>query len=93
MGCLALASGMAQSTYHRCSSNEVYQNMLRNDEQFAATRDAIEAQTQLFLNNYSANGSEAVITIPVVVHVLYNTSTQNISDARIQAQINQLPAS
>lgn len=32
----------------------------------------------------------SVITIPVVVHVLYNTAQQNISDAQIQAQIATL---
>ncbi len=31
--------------------------------------------------------SMAVVTIPVVVHVLYANSTQNISDAQIQSQI------
>ncbi|MGB1318448.1 MAG: zinc metalloprotease, partial [Flavobacteriales bacterium] len=31
-----------------------------------------------------------IITLPVVVHVLYNTSAQNISDAQIQSQIDVL---
>gem|GEM_PF-2203609 len=31
-----------------------------------------------------------VYTIPVVIHVLYNTSTQNISDAQIQSQLDVL---
>ncbi|MBW7838280.1 MAG: T9SS type A sorting domain-containing protein [Chitinophagaceae bacterium] len=31
-----------------------------------------------------------VIVVPVVVHVLYNTSAQNISDQRIQAQLDAL---
>ncbi|GGK62001.1 M43 family zinc metalloprotease [Rufibacter glacialis] len=31
-----------------------------------------------------------VVTIPVVVHVVYNTSTQNISDAQIKSQIEAL---
>ena len=33
---------------------------------------------------------DEVIIIPVVVHVLYNTSEQNISDAQILSQINSL---
>lgn len=36
--------------------------------------------------------TNSVITIPVVVHVVYNTSTQNISDAQIQSQIDILNA-
>jgi len=31
-----------------------------------------------------------IVTIPVVVHVVYNTSAQNISDARINEQIQVL---
>ncbi|OQA24913.1 MAG: Pregnancy-associated plasma protein-A [Chloroflexi bacterium ADurb.Bin344] len=33
------------------------------------------------------NNSKTVITIPVVVHVVYNTPQQNISDAQINSQI------
>ncbi len=35
----------------------------------------------------SPSGTPALITIPVVVHVLYNTAAQNISNAQIEAQI------
>lgn len=31
-----------------------------------------------------------IVTIPVVVHVVYNTEEQNISDLQIQSQINRL---
>ncbi|MBN4062010.1 T9SS type A sorting domain-containing protein [Bacteroidales bacterium AH-315-I05] len=34
--------------------------------------------------------SGVVITIPVVVHVIYNTNSQNISDAQVQSQIDVL---
>ena len=34
--------------------------------------------------------SNEVITIPVVIHVLYNTAAQNISDAQILSQIQSL---
>ncbi len=36
------------------------------------------------------DAEKAVITIPVVVHVLYNTSAQNITDAQIQSQMTVL---
>lgn len=91
LSCTMLAgSMMAQSSYHRCSSNEVYQDMLQADPNFAANRIAIEAQTQKWINTHAGASAQAVITIPVVVHVVYNTTAQNISDAKIQAQINQL---
>lgn len=35
-------------------------------------------------------GTRSVITIPVVVHVIYKTSSQNISDKQVQSQIDVL---
>ena len=47
-----------------------------------------------FTNQVTSNGTvgmeKVVINIPVVVHILYNTSGQNISDAQIQSQLNTL---
>jgi hypothetical protein len=34
--------------------------------------------------------SQALVTIPVVVHVIYNNQTENISDAQVQSQIDAL---
>lgn len=38
----------------------------------------------------SADGQRAVYRIPVVVHVVYRTATENISDAQIQSQMEVL---
>ncbi|WP_201743841.1 GEVED domain-containing protein [Hymenobacter busanensis] len=55
----------------------------------AARRAAIEAQTAAYQANpeTAQRGTAITVTIPVVVHVLYNTAAQNISDAQIQSQI------
>ncbi len=79
----------AQQQYHRCSSAEYLHQQLLADPGLAARMQAIEEHTQQYANSNTDN-SRAVITIPVVVHVVYNTAAQNISDALIQAQINQL---
>jgi len=51
----------------------------------------IEQQTQQWIQNHpDLKKTGVVITIPVVVHVVYNTSTENISDAQIQTQIDVL---
>ncbi len=54
--------------------------------------EKIEAQTNRILQNSSSSNQKVngVITIPVVVHVLYNTAQQNISDAQILSQIDVL---
>ncbi|MCB9273605.1 MAG: T9SS type A sorting domain-containing protein [Lewinellaceae bacterium] len=51
----------------------------------------IEDHARQLLDNPSrvVNG---VITIPVVVHVVYNTTAENISDAQVQSQITVLNA-
>ncbi len=74
-----------------CTSFEHLQEMLSTDLEFVSNREFIEKQTSDFVNNPSLK-SRAVITIPVVFHVVYNTSVQNISDAQIQSQLVGLNA-
>ena len=51
----------------------------------------IEYQTQQWIQSHAnLKNTGVVITIPVVVHVVYNTAGQNISDAQIQSQIDVL---
>jgi hypothetical protein len=54
-------------------------------EQF--TRRQLKPATVGVAGTVPASRLPAVITIPVVVHVLYNTNDQNISDAQIESQI------
>lgn len=44
------------------------------------------------VNQSSSLSQEKVITIPVVVHVVYNTAAENISEAQIISQIESLNA-
>ena len=63
-----------------------------------AVLQQIERHTQRFIAQQTLNGptanrtSATLYTIPVVVHVLYNTAAQNISDAIIQSQLDVLNA-
>ncbi len=74
---------------HRCGSMDVLHQQM-TDPKFAAARQQIEQQTAAYLANPANLGNRAVITIPVVVHVVYNTAAENISDAQIQSQIDRL---
>jgi PKD repeat protein len=65
------------------------QQQLQQNPLLQQSLDAIEQHTQQFVSN-PTTGQRAVITIPVVVHVVYNTTAQNVSDQQIQSQINQL---
>ncbi len=50
----------------------------------------IETFTREYQNRPDANRNGGVITIPVVVHVVYRTNSENISDAQVLSQIDVL---
>lgn len=87
---LGMSILMAGSLFaqRECSSMDYLQNQMDDDPKRAAKMDAIESQRIHFENipveQRAVNG---VITIPCVVHVIYNNSTENISDAQILSQI------
>lgn len=84
---LSNVAAFAQQLTHRtCGTVEYSKKQELKDPSIAAKRSAIENFTQNWENNNQSK-SAAVITIPVVVHVIYNNATQNISDAQVQSQI------
>ncbi len=78
----------------RCNTFSYQQEQLRNDPALAEKMNAIEAFTKQHIStsaNYFANRMEGnVIKIPVVVHILYHTPSEKISDAQVQSQIEVL---
>ncbi len=80
-----------QITQRNCAANEVLQEQMAADTTLQKRMDDIEAYTQKVMRNPSAyrlvNG---VIEIPVVVHVVFNTTQQQISAAQVQSQIDVL---
>lgn len=79
----------AQSTHRDCGTMHNHDRLLASDPDYAARMNDIEAHTNSFVSS-GASGSRVVVTIPVVVHVVYNTTSQNISDAQINSQITIL---
>jgi hypothetical protein len=88
---LAFAS---QLTAQRCITFSYQQEQLRNNPALAEKMNAIEAFTKQHIStpaNNIANRIEGnVIKIPVVVHILYHTPSEKISDAQVQSQIEVL---
>jgi hypothetical protein len=75
----------------KCSSAEIYQQRAINNPELISTRTNLEQQTQNWIfENGSKEKTRNIITIPVVVHVIYKTTAQNVSDAQIQSQIDAL---
>lgn len=84
-----------RNSLNRCGSYDVYKHMLLTDALFAKNQASIEEFTKNFISNGGADAMRTtakgvIYTIPVVVHVVYNTSSQNISDAQIFSQIDVL---
>lgn len=99
MAILALAGGMMTSqaqTLRRCATMENLARLKQLDPDLEARMQDVEKQTQEVINNMAtgkggfSSVTATVYQIPVVVHVLYNTTAQNITDAQIQSQIDVL---
>ena len=61
------------------------------DPQLQAQMEAHEAEVQAWIASHPVQKqSGTVVTIPCVVHVVYATASQNISDAQIYSQIDVL---
>lgn len=94
---LAGVSALAQSQgSHRCVSWERQQKRMEENPAVRLRMQLSEQKTQAWLHKRATmrtmSDTVPVIRIPVVVHVVYNTSTQNISDAQIKSQIDVLNA-
>ncbi len=85
-----IAFTLDQQVRRRCSTMDVLTEQLASNPGMARRMAAIEEHTRQFEANPTARRTTAALTIPVVVHVLYNTTAQNVSDAQVQAQIDVL---
>ncbi|MGS2725626.1 M43 family zinc metalloprotease [Psychroserpens sp. BH13MA-6] len=86
---LLVTSVFAQD--RNCSSMENLEYRMQQDPNLAQRMAQIETYTQNKIQSMQQDRIDgSVITIPVVVHVLYRTSQENISDAQILSQIQVL---
>jgi len=94
----AFALWPAAHAQRNCGSMEHLNHLLEENPDLHKKMDAHEHRIQNILDAQKkgqlANGLSAAttVTIPVVVHVVYNNSTENISTAQINSQINVLNA-
>lgn len=74
-----------------CGSMDYLNNQIKSDPSIIQRRQNIETHTQAYQSSLN-KAAGVIVTIPVVVHVVYNTTAQNISQAQIQSQIDILNA-
>jgi hypothetical protein len=86
-----LLFGIDAIAQRNCGSMEYLQQQIMDDPDRGEFLQSIDQHAHDWT---IAHGDEerAVVTIPVVFHVVYNTTAQNISDALVNAQIAQLNA-
>ncbi len=74
-----------------CGTMQYLSQQLQQNPNRAAQLQQIEQHTVNAINrSRSARMIGSIITIPVVVHVVYNSASENISDAQIYSQIEVL---
>jgi len=76
----------------KCFTSFYEQQELRHDPSLAEKINSIEGFAKSHINsgNYRLSGSSAIIKIPVVVHVLYHSPSENVSDEQVRSQIDAL---
>ena len=77
-----------------CASAEYKKQLIQNNPAVEQSMQAAELQILQTLKNKNVAHRDTsvneIISVPVVVHVLYHSADQNISDAQIQSQLTSL---
>ncbi len=73
-----------------CATMDVHRQLLSKFPSYARSRDEIECMALRYASNLEAAQRPGVTRIPAVVHVVWNTPQQNISDGQINSQIDVL---
>lgn len=92
-----IANLSAQSK--KCATMNLYEKRKISDSNFELRIKQLENFSNNWINQHQSNAIgksnskkafATTITIPVVVHVIYHTATENISNTQIQSQIDAL---
>ena len=77
-------------TQERCGT-KLYTDLLKEKyPEYESAREKVNLETEKWLQNNPDYSPKTIITVPVVVHVVWNTNAENISDAQIFSQIDIL---
>ena len=86
-----LFAGAAQAQ-RICGSEAYKRQLLQSNPSIQNSFDAVELQIAKATKKFAARDTtlNEVINIPVVIHVIYKTTAQNISDDQIRSQLTAL---
>ena len=91
LGLLVFISGILFAQ-RNCGAMDYLEKQKVLDPQLEERMRIIEIETQEYIkqNINLTRAQAAVVTIPVVFHVVYNNTTENISDQRIFDQLKSV---
>jgi hypothetical protein len=75
-----------------CGTMEAFFSAAERDPQYRFNQAAIDGITRAFMRAGASAMRAGIITIPVVVHVVFRTDSENISDQQVHSQIDVLNA-
>ncbi|MFN0275478.1 MAG: M43 family zinc metalloprotease [Chitinophagales bacterium] len=93
LGMAALLLSFTAHAQRTCGTTEKDAMLQLSDPNYVANKERIEEFTKRYLEKKETTGESrggSIITIPVVVHVVWNTDDENISDAQAISQIDVL---
>ncbi len=73
--------------FKRCGSSDADEYRRAHDSIYAMQRNMMDAYVEQYLKDHPENDAKTTVTIPIVVHIIYNTTAQNIADSRVTDQI------
>ena len=84
---IMLASTLIINGQERCGT-ELYTDLLKERySEYDIAREKVNKQTNRWIMNHPEHIEKTIIIVPVVVHVVWNTNSENISDAQIFSQM------
>lgn len=88
--CLCIGNLFGQESYSHCGSLEHSKSLSLINPDYSNARSQYENAVTTWISKNSQPTVQSSITIPVVVHVVWKTSPQNIPDSQIVSQIDVL---
>jgi hypothetical protein len=80
----------SQTLQKKCHSNEAVENLFQQKPELRTQQQVVEEQISRYAASHNLNTRGGDVTIPVVIHIVYRTTNENISDVQVRSQIDAL---
>ena len=84
---LSVAGLSINAQKEKCATMKHWEKIKEMDPDAQHRMEQLELQTRNWIKSNQGQRSALIVTIPVVVHVVYHTDTENVSESQINSQI------